>query len=62
MFNLIMLKSITYQIIWPSMKRKRKINLKCRLQKIDMPIFWENPFLSLHRLNSLLFHHRIIDL
>jgi len=44
------------------MKRKRKINLICRLQKIDMPIFWENPFLSRHRLNSLLFHHRIIDL
>lgn len=44
------------------MKRKRKINLKCRLQKIDMPIFWDNQFLSHHRLNSLLFHHRIIDL
>lgn len=62
MFNLIMLESITYQIIWPSMKRKRKINLKCRLQKIDMPIFWENQFLSHHQLNSLLFHHRIIGL
>jgi hypothetical protein len=62
MFNLIVLVSITYRIIWPSMKRKRTINLKCRLQKIDMPIFWENQFLSRRRLNSLLFHHRIIDL